>query len=129
MTPTARFRKRPMARIGAALLVAAAGIGATLLQLSAAGNVPVIQMTVKRFKYSPHEVHLKRGVPVVLEIRSLDVVHGFALPELGVRADVIPGKPARVPLRPDKTGTFTFRCDVFCGSGHEELDGSVVVTD
>jgi cytochrome c oxidase subunit II len=129
MTPIVRLRRRSMLHIAATLLVAAAGIGATLRHSSGAGDAAVIHMTVKRFEYTPHELHLKRGVPVVLEIRSLDVVHGFTLPELGVRADVIPGQPARVALRPAKTGTFTFRCDVFCGSGHEDLDGIVVVTD
>jgi cytochrome c oxidase subunit 2 len=86
-------------------------------------------MTVKRFEYSPREIHLRKGVPVVLEITSLDVPHGFSLPDLGVRADVIPGILARVRLIPDKVGTFTFRCDVFYGSGHEDLDGTIVVTD
>lgn len=76
---------------------------------------------------SIREVHLKKGVPVVFEITSLDVPHGFNLPDFGVRADVIPGKPTRVRLLPDKTGVFTSRCDVLCGGGHEELDGTIVV--
>jgi len=93
------------------------------------GAEPVIAMTVKRFEYSPREIRLKKGVPVVFEITSLDVPHGFNLPDFGVRADVVPGKPARVRVLPDKTGIFTFRCDVFCGSGHEELDGTIVVSE
>lgn len=88
---------------------------------------PVIELTVKRFEYSPREIRLKKGVPVVLEITSLDVPHGFNLPDLHVRADVLPGRVTRVRVIPDRAGTFTFRCDVFCGTGHEELDGSVTV--
>jgi cytochrome c oxidase subunit 2 len=65
----------------------------------------------------------------VLEITSLDVPHGFNLPDLHVRADILPGRVTRVRLIPDRAGTFTFRCDVFCGTGHEELDGSVIVSD
>jgi cytochrome c oxidase subunit 2 len=122
------LRRRGVMQAGA-LLIVAVGVGLTLRHPFAARDVRVIQMTVKRFEYSPNELHLKRGEPVVLEIRSLDVVHGFTLPDLGVRADVLPGTPARVALRPEKTGTFEFRCDVFCGSGHEELDGRVVVTE
>ena len=30
---------------------------------------------------------------------------------------------------PDKTGKFTFSCDVFCGDGHEEMTGTIVVTN
>jgi heme/copper-type cytochrome/quinol oxidase subunit 2 len=29
---------------------------------------------------------------------------------------------------PDKAGTFTFLCDVFCGDGHEGMSGRLVVT-
>jgi cytochrome c oxidase subunit II len=89
----------------------------------------VIKMSVKRFEYAPREIVLKRGVPVVLEISSLDVPHGFNLPDLKVRADIIPGQVTRVRLVPDRAGTFTFRCDVFCGTGHEELDGSITVSE
>ncbi len=89
----------------------------------------VIKMSVKRFEYTPRDVMLKKGVPVVLEITSLDVPHGFNLPDLKVRADILPGQVTRVRLVPDRTGTFTFRCDVFCGTGHEELDGLITVTE
>ena len=93
------------------------------------GQERVIKMSVKRFEYAPREIVLKRGVPVVLEISSLDVPHGFNLPDLKVRADIVPGQVTRVRLVPDRAGTFTFRCDVFCGTGHEELDGSITVSE
>ena len=93
------------------------------------GAERVIPMTVKRFEYSPREIHLKKGDPVVYEITSLDVPHGFNLPDFKVRADVIPGQLARVRVLPDKVGVFTFRCDVFCGSRHEDLDGTIVVSE
>jgi cytochrome c oxidase subunit 2 len=31
-------------------------------------------------------------------------------------------------LTPDKSGTFTFLCDVFCGTGHEEMSGTLIVS-
>ena len=85
-------------------------------------------MTVKRFQYAPHEILLRNGVPAVLEITSLDVPHGFNLPDFHVRADVMPGRVTKLRFTPDRKGTFTFRCDVFCGTGHEELDGTLTVT-
>ena len=114
---------------GSVLVVCAFALAQTILSQAHGGSEAVIPMTVKRFEYSPHEIRLKKGVPVVLEITSLDVPHGFNLPDFGARADVVPGMPARVRLVPDKVGTFTFRCDVFCGGGHEELDGTVVVSE
>ena len=53
---------------------------------------------------------------------------GFSVPDFNVRADIVPGQVARVRLTPDKAGTFTFLCDIFCGSGHETMSGTMVVT-
>jgi cytochrome c oxidase subunit 2 len=49
------------------------------------------------------------------------------LPELGLRADIEPGTVTRVPLTPSRAGTFPFACDIFCGDGHEEMSGELVV--
>ncbi len=89
----------------------------------------VVPIKVKRFEYLPKEVTLKKGVPVVLELKSLDVPHGFNLPDLGVRADVLPGLTARVHIVPKQTGRFLFHCDIFCGTGHEDLEGAIVVKE
>ena len=88
----------------------------------------VIHMTARRFRYSPDAIEVEQGVPVVLELTSLDRDHGFTVPDLGLRLDVEPGKTARVRFVPEKTGTFLFHGDIFCGSGHEEMEGQIVVT-
>lgn len=89
----------------------------------------VVRIVAKRFSYTPSEVRLKKGQTVVLELVSEDRVHGFNLPELGIRADVSPKETARVTITPVRAGTFPFHCDVFCGAGHEEMTGSLVVTE
>jgi len=94
-----------------------------------AGGEQVIHLTAKKFEYTPNEITLKKGVPVVLEITSLDRDHGFKVPEFGLRADVKPGETTRVRIVPDRVGRFEFRCDVFCGSGHEDMAGEFVVVD
>ena len=83
----------------------------------------------KRFEYTPSEITLKKGVPVILELTALDRDHGFKVPEFGIRADLKPGEVARVRIVPDHTGRFEFRCDVFCGDGHEDMAGEIVVVD
>jgi len=97
--------------------------------LVSAENELVIQITAKRFEYSPKEITLKKGVPVVLEFTSLDRLHGFTCPSLGIRMDIRPGKVNRLRLVPDKVGTFPFHCDNFCGSGHEGMRGTITVTE
>jgi len=89
----------------------------------------VIHITAKRFDFSPDSITLKKGEPVVFELSSADREHGFNLRAFGIRTNVSPGKVTRVRLTPDKTGKFTFSCDVFCGDGHEEMTGTVVVTE
>lgn len=115
----------------AAALTVVVLMGATSLVLSRPKDhgERVIPIQVKRFEYMPKEITLKKGVPVVLELTSLDVPHGFNLPDLGVRADVIPGQKARVRMVPTQAGRFVFHCDIFCGTGHEELEGVIVVKD
>jgi heme/copper-type cytochrome/quinol oxidase subunit 2 len=89
----------------------------------------VVKITARKFEYSPAEITIKKGVPVILEFTSLDRKHGFLCPSLGIRTDIEPGKVARVPLTPDKTGVFSFHCDIFCGEGHEDMTGKIIVTD
>jgi cytochrome c oxidase subunit II len=89
----------------------------------------VIHITAKKFAYSPNEIILKKGVPVVLELTSLDRVHGFRLTEFGIRADIKPGEITRVHLVPLQIGRFAFACDVFCGVDHDEMAAELVVVD
>lgn len=89
----------------------------------------VIKITAKKFEYSPNEIRIKKGVPVILELTSLDRVHGFNCPDLGVRADIFPDKISRVRIVPEKAGTYEFHCDIFCGDGHEGMSGTIVVEE
>lgn len=113
----------------AAAVVALGSLGAYVATQSAEPKEKVIKITAKKFNYTPGEVKLKKGVPVILEFRSQDVLMGFNLPDFNVRADIVPGKVTCLRLVPDKTGTFIFLCDVFCGSGHEEMNGKLTVVD
>jgi len=89
----------------------------------------VIHITAKKFEFNPDSITLKKGEPVVFEISSDDRKHGFNLRAFGVRGDLVPGKVSRIRFTPDKTGKFTFSCDIFCGDGHEDMSGTVVVTE
>jgi cytochrome c oxidase subunit 2 len=117
------MRMKAVSSAIAIALVAAAALRA------AAPEPRVVRIVAKRFTYTPSEVTLKKGESVVLELVSEDRVHGFKLPAFKIRTDVRPNEVTRVPLTPDKTGTFTFACDVFCGDGHDDMAGTLVVKD
>ena len=87
----------------------------------------VIKMTARRFVYTPREIEVQAGVPVVLEIMSIDFFHGFNIPDLKLRSDLPPGQITRVRFTPEKPGVLQFLCDNFCGDGHEEMNGRIVV--
>src|SRR6266496_3282526 len=106
--------------------IAAAGVAFGAV-VSAQPKERVIRVTARKWAFLPREIRLKKGVPVVLEFVTADVVMGFNAPDFKVRADIIPGQMARVRLVPDKTGTFVFLCDIFCGEGHEGMSGQIHV--
>jgi 3',5'-cyclic AMP phosphodiesterase CpdA len=89
----------------------------------------VVKVTARKFEYSPSVITLQRGVPAVLQLTSLDRQHGFDCPSLKLHAEINPGKVTQVKFTPDKVGEFPFHCDVFCGSGHEQMEGTIKVTE
>lgn len=94
----------------------------------AAPKPRVIKIVAKKFVYVPNEIHVKQGETVLLQLSAPEVPMGFSLPDFNMRADVVPGKATSVRLTPDKAGSFTFLCDVFCGTGHEDMNGMLVVS-
>jgi len=89
----------------------------------------VFRISASRFEFKPAELIVRKGVPVVLELTSEDRHHGFKLSAFQLRADITPGMIQKVRFVPDKIGTFTFFCDVFCGGGHEDMSGTIRVIE
>jgi cytochrome c oxidase subunit 2 len=112
-----------------ALLQLLGGVEARRADVAASPAEVVIHVTARRFEFRPAEIVLRKDVPAVLELVSEDRTHGFNVPELGLRTDVEPGETRSLRFTPDRVGRFAFHCDVFCGSGHEEMTGEIVVTD
>ena len=109
--------------------------GTALLAGAVAGTIGfahaeerVIKVVARKFVFLPSTIALKKGQPVVLEFTAPEVVMGFFCAELNLRTMIIPGQPARVRWTADRAGRFDFICDVFCGDGHEYMNGHLVVT-
>lgn len=51
-------------------------------------------------------------------VTSSDVLHGFAVPALGVKIDTIPGRLNETWIRIDKPGMYYGQCSELCGIGH-----------
>jgi len=117
-----RLNRRAILRLSLACVPAGG------LALAQEPEAQVVKIVAQRFHYTPAQFTVQAGRPIVLEFSSIDFVHGFNLPALKVRSDLPPGIVTRVRLPPAPPGTYDFVCDNFCGDGHEEMHGSMVVT-
>jgi cytochrome c oxidase subunit II len=118
------MRKQRRVFLAAALVAAATAATGVVAQ----SKPRAIRVSARRFVFTPSRIALKKGQPVVFELTTEDVFMGMNIPDFGVRSDIVPGKTMRLAFTPDKAGTFTFVCDVFCGEGHEDMSGKLVVT-
>ncbi len=80
-----------------------------------------IEITAKRFEFTPATITLKKGEPVVIVLTSADVPHGLRFRDLGLDLRANKGQTTERPFTPTKTGDFTGQCSVFCGSGHGHM--------
>jgi cytochrome c oxidase subunit 2 len=111
--------------LASTLSVAVSGLAA--LAWAAPGE-RTVRVVAKKWDFTPAVIQARKGETLVFELTAPEVPMGFSLPDFNVRTDVVPGKPATLKLTPDKAGTFTFLCDIFCGDGHETMNGQLVVT-
>ncbi|MGA3093252.1 MAG: cupredoxin domain-containing protein [Terriglobales bacterium] len=109
-------------------------------------NVQVIQMTAKKYEYSPSPVHVKQGTRVRLKITAIDRDHGITIATVPEGADpaapagleftspqpkngwkLLKGKEATIEFVARRAGIYEFKCSVTCGLGHGRMKGQLVV--
>ena len=65
-----------------------------------------------------NELHLPVGVPVVLELKSADVIHSFWVPHLSGKKDMVPGRINLLQIQADEAGRYGGVCAEYCGGAH-----------
>lgn len=107
-------------------------------------NVKVIEMTAKKYEFSPSPVRVKAGTKVQLKITALDRKHGFKIEVYPDGSDkkgepglvfsskedcftVDKDAPAVVEFVAKTPGTYSFKCCVHCGLGHGGMKGQLIV--
>ena len=109
--------------------------GLAMCSLALSGSSPTpeaprrIEVSVKKFAYTPAEITVKKGEPVVLVLTTEDVTHGLKFKELNLNAKVEKGRPSELAFTPDEVGDFVGHCSVFCGSGHGSMTLTLHVTE
>lgn len=89
----------------------------------------VVTIAASNFAFSPNGIVAKKGEKVTLRLTSTEGNHGFGVPDLGINTTMFEGKTVDVELPTDKTGTFSFKCSVPCGSGHRDMTGTITITE
>lgn len=87
------------------------------------------KITAKQFEFDPSIIEANKGDKVRLIVTSMDVPHGFSIPEYGINERLDPGVPKTIEFVADMGGTFTVYCSVFCGSGHSGMKGKLIVQE
>jgi cytochrome c oxidase subunit II len=107
-------------------------------------DVQVIEVTAKKYEYTPSPIHVKRGAQIQLRITSLDKTHGFKInpyPD-GSETKGDPGlifssqedcfkiekdTPTVIQFVARTPGTYSFHCCNRCGIGHGGMKGQLIV--
>ncbi len=71
------------------------------------------------------ELVLPANREVDLTLHALDVIHGFAIPELRVKQNAVPGQILHIHFTPTTPGTYAILCTQLCGSGHFRMNASL----
>ena len=68
-----------------------------------------------------NEIHIPVGRRVRFAVTSADVIHSFWVPQLQVKADMIPGKLNNLWIQADEPGRYRGQCAEFCGLQHAQM--------
>lgn len=87
------------------------------------------KISAKQFEFNPKTIIVRKGQRVRLLITPEDKDHGFAIKELGIDEVLPAGKTTSIEFVATKSGHFKFFCSEYCGDGHANMTGELVVTD
>ena len=86
-----------------------------------------IDLVAKKWEWVPAAITVNEGDTVILNITSIDVEHGISLPQFDVDESFGPGDNVLVEFVANKKGIYRFRCNVYCGAGHSDMDGTLTI--
>jgi cytochrome c oxidase subunit 2 len=125
-----RHRSTLLAALGVVCLAALpASPAAPRPPLAQAAEPRVIEVVAKRFSWEPAEIQVTVGERVRLVLRTADGLHGIELKKFKISKEIPRGnKPVTVEFTADEAGRFPFLCSEYCGDGHDDMKGVLVVT-
>jgi len=119
-------RTKTGAAVGALSLLAAVAVAAR--PGAPAGELKEFTVVAQRFKFTPNSLEVNQGDTVRITVRSADSTHGWQVKALDV--DLLAkkgGKPETFEFVAERAGNFPIACSEYCGKGHEDMKGVLVV--
>jgi cytochrome c oxidase subunit 2 len=119
--------KDSVAAAGTALLLGAAAMSNQ--QDPAAASAPrTIEVVAKKWSFEPSRVEVIEGERVRLVVTSGDGVHGVEIKKFKVNKKIPRGgDPVTIEFVAAAAGEFPILCSEYCGDGHEDMKGMLVV--
>jgi cytochrome c oxidase subunit 2 len=88
----------------------------------------VVEIVAKKFAFVPARVEVSEGETVRLVVRSADGMHGIQIKKFKVSEEIPRGsEPITIEFTATTVGEFEIACSQFCGKGHEDMRGKLVV--
>ena len=94
-----------------------------------AQSVHEIQVTLRKYEFSPGTLRVRKGEQVKLVMVAADHDHGFKLDDFNIDQKIPKGTMVVVEFTADKIGSFQFRCSSVCGLGHRGMKGTLLVEE
>jgi len=88
-----------------------------------------LYITAQMWAFIPSDVTVPKGSTVHIYITSKDVVHGFLIDRKAVNLMVIPGAINTATVKFDVAGNYHMTCHEYCGTGHQNMEGNIKVTE
>lgn len=66
-------------------------------------------------------IKVPAGKPILLILRSRDVIHNFFVRELRLKQDIVPGMEIPFHFQADQIGVYEVPCSELCGLGHHQM--------
>jgi len=77
--------------------------------------------------YHVNDLHVPVEEDILVELKSMDVLHDFFLPNLRIKQDAVPGMKIPVWFRAREVGQYDLVCAELCGWGHYKMKGRLTV--
>ena len=93
------------------------------------GEPRAIEVVVRRFAFEPAEIEATVGERLRLVMKSADGVHGLEIKQFKVSKSIPRGASGvTVEFTVTEEGRFPILCSEYCGDGHDDMRGTLVVT-